>query len=196
MKKSLVFFILILVTFFYTSCKKDEVAPAVVIPPVVNPCAGVTVTPVADFENTITGQSLGTITVKSPIGSGITYSIGGGVFQPSPNFFNLAVGTYSISVKTAASCVGTSSATIISYGAKYYAVRSLIKNNCGPCHLNGTSSGAKNFDTDASIVASWDRIKARAVDNLPSVMPQSGALTNPDKQKITDWIAGGHTTAN
>jgi hypothetical protein len=178
-----------------TSCKKDDVAP-VVVPPVVNPCAGVTVTPVADFENTITGQSLGTITVKSPIGSGITYSIGGGIFQPSTNFFNLPVGTYSISVKTAAGCVGTSSATIISYGAKYYAVRSLIKSNCGPCHLNGTASGGKNFDTDVSIVAAWDRIKARAVDNLPTVMPQSGALTIPDKQKITDWIAGGHTTSN
>jgi hypothetical protein len=196
MSKSALLAVILSGAILITSCKKDNTAPATVEPPIVNPCVGVTVLPIADFENTITGQSLGTITVKSPIGSGITYSIGGGIFQPSPNFFNLPVGTYSISVKTAAGCVGTSSATITSYGAKYYAVRSLIKNNCGPCHLNGTSSGAKNFDTDASIVAAWDRIKARAVDNLPTVMPQSGALTIPDKQKITDWIAGGHTTSN
>lgn len=176
-------------------CKKDDTTP-VVPPTVVDPCVGVTVSPTADFENTITGQSLGTITVKSPIGSGILYSIGGGTFQPSTNFFNLPAGQYTVTVKTAAGCVGTTSNTILGYGAKFYAVRSLIKSNCGPCHLNGTNAGGKNFDTDASIVVAWDRIKARAVDNLPSVMPQSGALTLPDKQKILDWIAGGHTISN
>ena len=196
MKKSILFFaISLFLSIIFFSCKKDDVTP-IQSPATVDPCIGVTVSPVADIENTITGQSVGTITLKSPIGSGISYSIGGGIFQPSTNFFNLPTGTYTISAKTAAGCVGTSTATIIGYGAKYFAVRSLIKSNCGPCHLNGTSSGGKNFDTDASIVAAWDRIKARAVDNLPSVMPQGGALTGPDKQKITDWIAGGHTTTN
>ncbi len=195
MKNIYIFIIPLLATLFYTSCKKEDTAP-VVPAPVIDPCIGVTINPTVDFDNTITGQSIGTITVKSPIGSGISYSIGGGVFQSSTNFFNLPIGAYTITAKTAAGCVGTTTATIVGYGAKYYAVRSLIKSNCGPCHLNGTNTGGKNFDTDASIVAAWDRIKARAVDNLPSVMPQGGALTGPDKQKITDWITGGHTTTN
>ena len=65
---------------------------------------------------------------------------------------------------------------------------------CGPCHLNGTTNGNKNFDTDASIISSWDRIKARAVDNSPSQMPQTpnAPLTIVDKQKITDWVNAGH----
>ncbi len=194
MKNIYIFAALLFASIFYTSCKKDDTAP--LVPPVVNPCANVTINPTVDFDNTITGQSIGTITVKSPIGSGISYSIGGGAFQPSTNFFNLPTGTYTITAKTAAGCEGTTTATIVGYGAKYYAVKSLIKNNCGPCHLNGTSTGSRNFDTDASIVGAWERIKARAVDNIPSVMPQGGALTGPDKQKITDWIAGGHTTTN
>ena len=55
--------------------------------------------------------------------------------------------------------------------------------------------GGKNFDTDANVIASKDRIKARAVDGNPTYMPQGGQLTTIDKQKITDWInAGGRVS--
>ena len=59
---------------------------------------------------------------------------------------------------------------------------------------NGGNSGGKNFDTDSSIINSWDRIKMRAVDNLPTRMPQTpnSPLTTVDKQKITDWVNAGH----
>ena len=55
-----------------------------------------------------------------------------------------------------------------------------------------------NFDDDASIISSWDRIKVRAVDNLPTRMPSApnAALTNQDKQKITDWVNAGHRTTD
>jgi hypothetical protein len=58
--------------------------------------------------------------------------------------------------------------------------------------LNGGLSGNKNFDADSSIVSNWDRIKARAVDGIPTFMPQNSQLTSSDKLKITDWIAAGH----
>ena len=69
-----------------------------------------------------------------------------------------------------------------------------MKGYCGPCHLNGTISGGKNFDADNSIVTAWDRIKARAVDGLPTFMPQApnAQLTAIDKQKIIDWVNAGH----
>jgi hypothetical protein len=178
-----------------SSCKKAD-SPATVNPaPVLDPCIGVTVTPVVDKGFTTVGLLQGSITVTSPIGSGITYSIGG-AYQASTNFFTLAAGAYTVSAKTAVGCIGNTSATIVSYGAKYYEVKKIITGYCGPCHLNGTVSGGRNFDTDNSIVAAWDRIKARAVDNLPSVMPQGGPLTAIDKQKIVDWVNAGHLITN
>jgi hypothetical protein len=195
MKKIILQILFIYPVLFYQACKKaDTVAP--VAPPVVDPCVGVTITPVADKGFTITGQALGTITVTSPIGSGLTYSITGSAFQGSTNFFNLAAGSYTVTVKNANNCTGTLPVTIIGYGAKYYEVKKIITGYCGPCHLNGTTSGGQNFDTDNSIVAAWARIKARAVDGIPSFMPQGGQLTALDKQKIVDWVNAGHLTTN
>jgi hypothetical protein len=159
-------------------------------------CSGVTVTPVTTKFDAITGQTNGSVTVTSPVGSGITYSLNGGPFQSSTNFNNLGVGTYTVTAKTASNCTGSGSVTIVGYGPKYYAVKTLINGYCGPCHLNGGMDGGVNWDTDASIVSKWDRIKARAVDNIPSVMPQTGPLTTVDKQKITDWVNAGHTINN
>jgi hypothetical protein len=182
------FIVVMLLTY---SCKKtDTTAPSPTAAPI-DSCANLTIVPVVDFTPTITNQSIGTITVKSPIGSGITYSIGG-AFQSSPNFSALAVGSYVVTVKTSAGCIGKITISVNDIGAKFYAVRTIVKGYCGPCHLNGTASGGRNYDTDNAIATAWDRIKARAVDNLPSVMPQGGALTNPDKQKIVDWVNAGH----
>ncbi len=175
-------------TLLLTACKKTETPPP---PPPPNPCLGVTITPVANKTYTITGQTLGTITVTSPIGTGYLYSVGG-TFQASPNFANLGTGNYTVTVKNSDTCKGTATVTIDGYGAKYYAVKTIVIGYCGPCHLNGAVSGGKNFDTDASITNSWDRIKARAVDGTPSFMPQGGQLTSIDKQKIVDWVTAGH----
>jgi hypothetical protein len=159
-------------------------------------CAGVTTNVVTTKVDAITGQMNGSITVTQPIGSGITYSLNGGAFQASTNFNNLAAGNYNITAKTADGCLGNTTNTITGYGPKYYAVKQIIQGYCGPCHLNGGSSGGSNLDSDANIVNQKARIKARAVDNLPSVMPQGGPLTAADKQKITDWLAAGGTTSN
>jgi uncharacterized membrane protein len=86
----------------------------------------------------------------------------------------------------------TAQVTILNYGPKYAQVKQLITGYCGPCHLNAGNSGNRNFDTDASIVAGWDRIRARCVTGTPSFMPQGGQLTAIDKQRITDWVNAGH----
>ncbi len=177
-----------LFTAFLAACKKTDTSP----PPAPDPCSGVTITAVATKTHTITGQSLGTITVTSPIGSGYLYSIGGTSFQASTNFFNLAAGNYTLTAKSAANCTGTLAITINGYGPKFYAVRTIINGYCGPCHLNGAVNGGKNFDADTDVVNSWDRIKIRAVDGNPSFMPQGGQLTALDKQKIVDWVNAGH----
>jgi hypothetical protein len=193
MKKNTIFLATLLSVLLFVGCKKTDVTPA---PPVVDPCVGVNIVPIVAKDFTITGQSIGAITVTSPIGSGFTYSIGGTTFQGSTNFFNLAAGSYTVTIKNANNCVGTVSTTIVGYGPKYYEVRKIVNGYCGPCHLNGTISGGRNFDADNSIVAAWDRIKARTVDGTPSFMPQGGQLTAMDKQKIMDWVNAGHLTTN
>ncbi len=192
MKKNILYSVITFVVLF-ASCSKSDTTPPPPPPPV-DPCLGVTITPVAGLTHTITGQSLGTITVTSPIGSGFTYSITGVPYQPSVNFFGLAAGNYTISVKNANNCVGTKTVTINGYGAKFYAVRTIINGYCGPCHLNGAINGGKNFDADTDVVNSWDRIKIRAVDGNPSFMPAApnAQLTAADKQKIVDWVNAGH----
>lgn len=176
----------------FCSCKKTD---TVTTPPTTSPadlCAGVTITPFAAVTHSITGQAVGTITVSSPIGSGFLYSINGAVFQGSVNFFNLTAGNYTVTAKNANGCAGTVAVTLNGYGPKFFNVRNIVNGYCGSCHLNGNTMGGKNFDADASVVASWDRIKARAVDGSPSFMPQGGQLTALDKQKIVNWVNAGH----
>jgi hypothetical protein len=193
MKNKSILYCVIVAMFFFVGCKKTDITP---VPAPVDPCVGINIVPVVTNDFTINGQSLGAITVTSPIGSGFTYSVTGTTFQGSTNFFNLAAGSYTVTVKNANSCVGTTSTTINSYGPKYYEVKKLITGYCGPCHLNGTTTGGQNFDSDNSIVAAWARIKARTIDGLPSFMPQGGQLTALDKQKIIDWVNAGHLTTN
>lgn len=176
---------------FAGGCKKSDTTA-----PPADPCANVAITTVAAKTHTITGQQLGTITVTSPIGSEYTYSVNGTSFQPSTNFFNLAAGNYIVTAKTTAGCSDTTKITINGYGPKFYAVRTIVNGYCGPCHLNGTVNGGKNFDDDNSIVNSWDRIKVRTVDGTPTFMPEGGQLTAADKQKIVDWVNAGHRTTD
>ena len=190
MKKYLLYSVIITAVFFAACSKSEPVAPP---PVIVDPCAGVTITPVASKTHTTTGMTQGTITVTSPIGSGFLYNIGG-TPQASPNFSNLAAGNYTLTAKNANNCSGTVAITINGYGPKFYAVRTIINGYCGPCHLNGAVSGGKNFDLDNDIVNSWDRIKIRTVDGNPTFMPAAPnvPLTAIDKQKIVDWVNAGH----
>jgi hypothetical protein len=189
--KTVIIFSAIITAGLFAGCKKSDSIPT---PPPPDPCAGVTITPVAGKTHTITGQSLGTITVTSPIGSEYLYSIGGTSFQASTNFFNLAAGNYTLTAKNANNCSGTLAVTINAYGPKFFALRTIINGYCGPCHLNGAVSGGKNWDADNDVVNSWDRIKIRAVDGNPTFMPAApnAPLTAIDKQKIVDWVNAGH----
>lgn len=175
-----------------SSCNKTDT-------PVTDPCKGVSYNVQFLKTEAIGTSNNGTINITYPVGDTISYSLNTGAFQSLANFTNLAPGNYVITVKNAKGCTDTAQISILNYGPKYALVKQLISGigtggYCGPCHLNGTSNGGKNFDTDASIVSSWDRIKARAVDNLPSQMPQApnAPLTAVDKQKITDWVNAGH----
>ena len=164
------------------------------------PCLGVSYDIQYFKTESIGALNNGSLTITSPVGDTISYQLNSAAFQSSPIFPNLAPGDYRVIVKNQKGCTDTTQVTVFNYGPKYAQVKQLIAGTggiggyCGPCHLNGAVNGGKNFDTDASIVASWDRIKARAVDGLPTFMPEApnSPLTIADRQKITDWVNAGH----
>lgn len=176
----------------FLSCNKQDSPP--------DPCLGVSYDIQYFKTESVGGASNGTITISSPVGDTISYQLNSAAFQSSPNFNNLAPGDYRIIVINQKGCTDTTQITVFNYGPKYALVKQLIAGTggiggyCGPCHLNGAINGGKNFDSDASIIASWDRIKARAVDGSPSFMPAApnSPLTLTDRQKITDWVNAGH----
>ncbi|MFM9027616.1 MAG: hypothetical protein ACKOQ6_06435, partial [Bacteroidota bacterium] len=71
-------------------------------------------TPVLSAVQPTCTQASGSITVSSPTGAGITYSINGSAFQSSTLFSNLVAGTYSVVAKNASGCVSNAvSVTLI-----------------------------------------------------------------------------------
>ena len=79
--------------------------------------------PILSVTNPTCSLPTGTITVTSPTGTGITYSIDGVAFSNSNGIFNnLPAGNYSVWVKNTSSCISLSTAaTITSPGTLPYA---------------------------------------------------------------------------
>jgi hypothetical protein len=77
-----------------------------------NPCNGVVITVTTTKTDPVTGQSNGTITATATGGTGFSYSLNNGAYQTSATFTGLAAGNYTITAKSAAGCLGTSSVTL------------------------------------------------------------------------------------
>jgi gliding motility-associated-like protein len=63
-------------------------------------------TPVQTVDCTL-GLGRAVVRVTSPVGTGLTYSLDGGVYQSGTSFSNVANGTHSIAVKNSAGCTTT-----------------------------------------------------------------------------------------
>lgn len=164
-------------------------------------CAGktITVTTSGIVNNTpCNGSNVGSFTVSATGSTGFTYSVGTGLYQAGTLFTGLASGSYTVNAKDVDGCVRSATVSISNNpaGPLFAAVRSVVQTNCAisGCHVNPGATGGLNFQDDCTIVSSWDRIKARAVDGVPSFMPPAPnpQLGNTDKQKILDWITAGH----
>lgn len=188
--KQIIYCLLTGLVILIVACNKTD-TPVVPVP---DPCIGVNYTFVSSKTEAVGTLNNGTITILEPKGDTLTFKINNGSYQASPLFTNLAPGNHVVTVKNQKGCTDTAQFVLLNYGPKYAAVKQIIVGYCGPCHRNGGNTGGKNFDTDASIVNNWDRIKIRAVDNLPTRMPEApnSPLTAVDKQKITDWVNAGH----
>jgi hypothetical protein len=206
MKKNVFSAFLILITgiVIYSSCSKSDTSPA----PPANPCSGITVA-VTGIITANSGSNNGSISAAATGGSSFTFSLNSGAFQSSGVFSNLAGGTYSITAKNSNGCTGSAqfvvNTTAVSVcsgtaGPLFIAVQNVIRTNCATagCHIAPNAQNGIDYSDDCQIVTTKDRIKSRAVDGTPSVMPPppKAPLSAADKKKITDWIAAGGLFTN
>jgi large repetitive protein len=142
----------------------------------------------------------GSITAVASGSTGLTFNLNGGTYQANTLFGNLATGGYTLGVKDANGCTTTTPVTVAvaAAGVNFSAVKAVLATNCAfaGCHAGASPQNGLDFTIDCTIVAQSARIKARAVDANPSVMPPSGALSAADKLKITNWIAAGGQHSN
>lgn len=163
------------------------------------PCPGISI------SSSIVGSdkcsnNTGTVTVTASGSSGFMYKLNSGSFQSSNVFTGLATGTYTITVADANGCANTQAATVPvgPAGANFANVKAVLAANCAVtgCHAGPTPQNGLNFTDDCTIVTQGLRIKARAVDANPSVMPPTGAIPASERQKIVNWINAGGQYSN
>lgn len=199
--KSTIFYSIVFIAFLSSilySCSKEGGGTA-------NPCAGITVTVDGTTTDADPSTNNGAISATSTGGSGaMTFNIDGGSFQASGNFTGLAKGVHTVIAKDSKGCTGSKSFTVGeknpcagTAGPLFTAVKSVVTANCAVpgCHAGTSPTGGLNLTVECNIVLNKDRIKSRAVDGTPSIMPPSGSIGQADKDKITAWInAGGKFT--
>jgi hypothetical protein len=158
-------------------------------------CAGINISvSVTTTPNEVCEPNSASITTSAYGGvAPYTYSLDGGSFQTASVFNNVASGSHIISVKDANGCTGSASTTVNNKptGVLFAQVKGVIQYSCVSCHKPAMASGGMDFTVDCNIVINKDRIKARAVDGVPSPMPPTGLLFSIDRQKITNWINAG-----
>ncbi len=166
-----------------------------------NPCPTINYTQVVTGTDKClpAGTGSGTITVSATGSTGFMYQRDANPYQTSNVFNSLPVGTYTINVRDLNGCIKTGTVPVAQApaGPLFTSVKAIMTANCATagCHAGSSPQSGHNFSDDCTIVAQKTRIKIRAVDANPSVMPPSGSISAADKQKIVDWInAGGQHT--
>ncbi|WP_158537898.1 beta strand repeat-containing protein, partial [Flavobacterium sp. AG291] len=94
----------------------------------------------------------GSITVNSPVGTGLTYSIDGATFQANPSFVNLIPGTYNITVQNTIGCTSVTNPITINTAPTTPAVATVTTNQ--PTCTTNTGTVTVSTPTGAGITYS------------------------------------------
>ena len=163
------------------------------------PCPTITLSSTTVSSDKCTNNT-GNINLTASGSTGLMYNLNGGAFQTTAFFGALATGSYTVGVSDVNGCTTSSTAqvSVAAAGPNFVNVKSIMLANCAisGCHAGSSPQSGYNFADDCTIVAQSARIKARAVDGNPSIMPASGAISAADKQKIVDWINSGGKHSN
>jgi len=177
----------------FSACSKSDSSSTPPAPPA-DVCAGKTIVITATPAAATTPCSAnGSINVTASGSTGFSFKLNSaGTYQSAGTFSAVAAGDYTIFAKDGAGCEKTVIVTVASNataGAFFASVKNLIAAKCQSCHNNTLVNGGMNFQSECNIITNKDRIKVRAVDE--GTMPQTGPLTQSEKNIITDWINGG-----
>lgn len=177
------------------ACSKSSPGPA----PTPDLCAGKTIVISPVVTDALPCGGDGKIKVSATGSSGFSFKLNNnGTYQTDDSFSDLAAGAYTLFAKDKDGCEKSIAVTVAAAGPSgpfFTAVKALIVSKCQPsCHNNTTQNGGMNWEKECNIVTNSARIKVRAVDE--GTMPQSGPLSQADKDIITNWITAGGKYGN
>lgn len=137
----------------------------------------------------------GSIQISSPVGANFQYKIDNQPFQNQPIFINVKVGKHVLVVKDENGCEIVKEVIVdtIQKGNTFLQVTQILANRCSSCHSGNNPHAGLNFTKTCDILNNWERIQARAVNGTPTPMPQAGLIPLEERNKITEWIANGHS---
>lgn len=140
----------------------------------------------------------GSIQVAEPLGAKYQYRIDNRPFQNQPIFSDVKVGGHSLVLKDVSGCEAVREVIVdtIAQAHTFKLVRQVLANRCASCHSGNNPHGGLDFTNVCDILNHWQRIDARAVQGIPSPMPQAGLIPQEERNKIVEWIKTGHSYSN
>lgn len=145
---------------------------------------------IAETTSSNCGETSGSISIDASdfIGD-VTYTLNDGTPQSSPNFNNLAPGSYQVKISDDSGCDIELEANISS-GVEFAVVKNIVKNSCAisGCHAGNVSP---DFRDKATILSRSGRILARTqAKTMPP--PSSGESLSDDQiEDIECWVNDG-----
>jgi len=132
-------------SYTFTVTNSDGCISPASLPLVINPQPASPAAPVSTVDCTL-GFGHGVVTVTSPLGIGLEYSLDGGSFQPLGIFTSVNNGSHFISVRNAAGCTTSGTIFVVSCGCinpPTLTLGSISGNTCGitPVTVSGNSFG-------------------------------------------------------
>ncbi|MDV6169793.1 lamin tail domain-containing protein, partial [Flavobacterium sp. DG1-102-2] len=147
-----------------------SVTPSITI----NAVPGAPATAIVSITQPTCTVTTGTITVDSPTGAGLTYSIDGTTFQNGTTFANLIPGTYTVTVMNSAGCSSVSPNHVInSQAVPAVAVTTVMQPTCT------TATGTITVDspTGTGITYSVDGTTFQTTTSFPNLTPGTYSVT-------------------
>ena len=107
--------------------------------------------PVQNVDCTL-GAGKATVTVSSPTGTGLTYSLDAGTYQSGTSFLNVSNGSHSITVKNSSGCTTTGVAFQVSCGCVNQPTVTLSSSSGNTCGITSLTVSGNTFGGSATSV--------------------------------------------
>ena len=98
------------------------------------------------------GSGKATVTVTSPTGTGLTYSLDAGTYQSGTSFLNVSNGNHSITVKNSSGCTTTGAAFQVSCGCVNQPTVTLSSSSGSTCGITTLTVSGNTFGGSATSV--------------------------------------------